>query len=144
MPPSPRLTAKVDEAAYRRACDELNIDPPSIVVTQLARTLNGRPTYGIWQPGRITIYLGGIEKYTADRLRAAQGELVDTVLHELRHAYQYNHNPDILDNKHACEVDAEGWAKRKRPEYRTIIRLSRTYPNSGFSRLSRHASRREV
>lgn len=151
MPPSPRLTAKVNEELYRRVCDELNIDPPSIVVTQLSRRdpQTGRMTLGLWTLGRITIYLGGIDEYSTDRLSAAQRELCDTVLHELRHAWQHAHTtmlekPEGNYYTAECEVDAREYAARKLPEYRTIIRLSRTYPNSGFSRLSRHAARQSV
>lgn len=143
MPPSPRIKATLDEAAYAHACAELDITPPRYRITQATHP---RRAFGVYErtSGSITMFLGGISSYDNDRLRAANREAVTTILHELRHAWQNIHNPELYANKHACEVDAEGWARRRYPDYHTLVRLSRTYPNSGFSRLSKMHSGRVV
>lgn len=139
MPPSPRLKATVDAAKCDLACRELNITVPTIVVKSGNHPEGTR--YGDYDPNdhSIRLYLGGITNYEKDGLRFAQTELVRTLLHELRHGWQFIHSRELYDNVVPAEHDAEGWALRKIAEYRNIVRLSRSFPNSGFSRLTRHA-----
>ena len=141
MPPSPRLKATVDIVAYDRACFELDIQLPAVVVKSGNHPDGTR--YGDYDPNShsIRLYLGGITNYERDKLRFAQTELVRTLLHELRHGWQFIHSRELYNNVIPAEHDAEGWALRKVAEYRNIVRLSRSFPNSGFSRLSRHAVR---
>ena len=142
MPPSPRLKATVDMEAYDRACRDLRIVQPLVEGRQGNNPEGAR--YGDYAAGlhRVRLYLGGIKGYELDGLRSAQTELVNTMLHELRHAWQVMYRPEVWANHEAAEHDAEGWAIRNVANYRNIVRLSRSFPNSGFSRLSRHAVRR--
>lgn len=143
MPPSPKLSVTPNEGMIVRLCEELRVTVPSLRTRTGARAKPGEILHGTYTPGLaiITLYLdtGQIE---GDRLRHAQERLVETYLHELRHHYQYTHwSSNDLDNVVKKEEDAREWAARKVSEYRTIVRLGRTFPNSGFSRMSRHASR---
>lgn len=138
MPPSPRLSAVIDQKTYEKACAELCLsEMPTVKVISGRRT--GKAAFGDYntETNHVRLFLG-LDNYIADGLRFAQTELVRTLLHELRHAYQNEHNQAL------SEADAEEWAIRHVADYRNIIRLSRSYPNSGFSRLSRHDRRRIV
>ena len=129
--------------AYDRACRELNITQPKI---EVLHAIGPNKRYGDYTSGihRVRLFLRGITAYERDGLRFAQSELTRTLLHELRHGWQAFHSREMWEaaNEGPREQDAESWAVRKVAEYRNIVRLSRSFPNSGFSRLSRHAVRR--
>lgn len=139
MPPSPRLNATVDQETYDRACEALGIEEtrPTYSIHQGSRS--GRPAYGDYNfaTNHVRLFLG-ISDYEFDALRFAQSEMVRTMLHELRHAYQHHHKTPV------SESDAERWACDHVAEFRKLIRLSRSFPNTGFSRLSRHTSHQMV
>lgn len=143
MPPSPRLEVLISETKYNNVCAALDITPPTYSVHKSTRTLKGGVAYGDYNraTNHVRIFLGGIDQYEYDRLLSATNELTRTLLHELRHAWQQQHRTDIYDNHFAAETDAERWACQNLPVYQGIVRLKRTFPNSGFSRLSRHATR---
>jgi len=137
MPPSPKITVKLDEERFFELCTELAVSVPTVKFVKGTR--DGRPAWGDYQreTGVIRIYLG-VDQYENERLPFAQTECVRTLLHELRHHYQSIHTPKLWDNIIALEMDAEGYAQENIAKFKTLIRLRREFPNSGFSRLSRH------
>jgi hypothetical protein len=143
MPPSPRITATLNQAEYKRLCKELSIPEPSIKFKQTGKQVNGRTCYGVYIGGlnAIEIYLDMKDYQESSKLRFATTEMIRTILHECRHARQRFHLQDIWESEHARETDAEGWAVDNLHRYLGLARLSRSFPNSGFSRLSKHANR---
>jgi len=140
MPPSPRISATVDEGHYADACDLLGLTHIHVPTYSIHRsTRPGRPAFGDYSltDNHIRLFLG-VSNYEYDNLRFAQTELARTLLHELRHAYQH------FNSKPLSEADAEGWAVSHVAHFKNIVRLTRSFPNSGFSRLGRHDRRRVV
>lgn len=140
MPPSPRIKATLDEHMFEQVCTQLNILPPTIKFKNGERA--GKKAWGDYNrtTNHINLYLG-VSSYEYDALRFAQTEAVRTMLHELRHAWQQQHRPDMYDSTIAVETDAEGWAQEQVASWVNLVRLSRSFPNSGFSRLGRHTRR---
>lgn len=138
MPPSPRISATLNETIYNLACEALDVTPPTVTIHTHARP--GKRAFGDYSAAtnHIRLFLGDISNYEYDGLRSATQELVRTLLHELRHAWQHAHNTNNGSTPEA-EIDAETWACENVAGYRSIIRMSRTFPNSGFSRLGRHS-----
>lgn len=145
MPPSPRLKATVNAQALTEVCAGLRIRVPSVAIKTGSGYGGSKYTKGEYIPvtHHINLYidLGTLE---ADSLRAAQTDLAHTFLHEIRHGWQHFHSPAIWDDVVKRENDANEWAAKNVTQHRNLVRLSRSFPNSGFSRLSRHASRHGV
>ncbi len=146
--PSPIVKAVLNIGAWSRLCDELKLeDPPTV------RIINGRISgvnigasaicMGVHNnsDNSITITLD-ISQYESDRLIAAQTELCRVLLHEARHAYQWqNWTRDRISadkrkpyEKQEMETDAREFEDRV-VDYRTVIKVSRKFPSSGMSRL---------
>jgi len=154
MPPSPRLKVSLVEDRFNDLCARLGIDPPPVRFIPGARQTQ---KHGLTLWGRadvltgITIYLN-IETLEVDRLRYVSRELVETLLHELRHMYQYETwAPERIDadrkrpyQEQEMERDAEAFAKSHLSEWRGIVRVSRTQPSSPFSKLACHDRRQMV
>lgn len=142
MPPSPRITITLDEAIYSAACLSLSITPPPVAFRKSGA--NGR-FRGHYHPASrsITIY-HGLDEQNIGALRSLQGELVRTLLHELRHAWQDANGWVYEDRVVESENDANRWADENQARYRLILRVTRSFPGSGFSRMSRHATGRSV
>lgn len=140
MPPSPRIKVTLDERAWEKVCAELGVTCPTVEFKQGTRAQGGAKVYGDYQPARqhVRIYLG-VSEFENDQLRFATTECVRTLLHELRHHWQYAVRPDIVKSVVTMEMDAEGWAQANVNNWKTLVRVSRSFPNSGFSRLSRHS-----
>lgn len=141
MPPSPRIKVTLDERAFERVCAGLGVTCPTVEFKQGNRTDGGGPmVYGDYSPRlkHIRVFLGARE-FENDQLRFATTECVRTVLHELRHHWQYQRRPDLTKDLQIKERDAEGWAQDNVNKWKTLVRVSRSFPNSGFSRLNRHS-----
>lgn len=142
MPPSPKMEAKISEDHLARACVELKIARPEIKITK-------SPTHGlfyghyVWPHHRIHLYLD-LNVQQVEQLRFVNTQACTTLLHELRHGWQAYHNHTLFRDEFACETDADGWAARRLSDYLGLVRVTRSYPNSPFSRLSRHDRRQNV
>lgn len=146
MPPSPIVKAVVDPVSFLRLMDELPeiLAPPKVRFLEVAA---GERCYGVCQfgtPCRITMHMG-LAEYDSNSLRFVAAELSKTLLHEIRHAWQYDHHgakwltdQDNLPYAHRPgEIDAEEFAEAKIAEYRLLVRVRRSFPSSPFSRLSK-------
>ena len=145
MPPAPRLTVTLIPARYTALCASLGLtdEPPVRFVT------NGKPGkfLGTYWPttNSISIFCN-FASIESGRLIHAQGELIDTLLHELKHAQQ-----DKLHGKAwykanvvKAENEANEYAATNRHLWRGVVQLKRVQHGSAFSKLGRHASRRMV
>lgn len=142
MPPDPVVTATIDQDVYEAICTELGIIPPKLVVHPHG---GGGRLHGEWRPGRIDLYCD-VSMFPIAKLRFVQGEIVETLLHELRHAYQSLYWSSAKQNDQhmeyslrPTEIDAEQYASANKHRFRFLARVSRKQQNSGFSRLSKHA-----
>jgi hypothetical protein len=142
VPPSPRIKATLNQQAYEDVCKQLDIRMPTITFVNGSKS-DGRVAWGDFHPilWRVRIYLG-LDQYEHDKLRFCQSECVRTILHELRHAWQYQHHQKTMwKNKIIIETDAEQWAQDEVAKWRNLVRITRTFHGSGMSRLEK-ASRR--
>ncbi len=151
--PSPIIKAELNIGAYSRLCDELDLtEPPEV------RIINGRISgvnignnticMGVHNHGNNTITITlDLRQYENDGLIAAQTELARVLLHEARHAYQWQNwtkeriNADKRKpyEKQEMESDAREFEDRV-IDYRSIIRVKRKFPSSGMSRLGATAA----
>ena len=141
MPPSPRIKATLNTQAYEDVCKLLNIRMPVIQFVS-GHKKEGQVAWGDFSPvlWRIRVYLG-LDQYEHDKLRFCQSECVRTILHELRHAWQFQHDQDMWKAKILIEADAENWAQDQVASWRGLVRITRTFPGSGMSRLEKTSRR---
>lgn len=153
MPPSPRIKAAVNEQRYAALCKEMGLTRPPLVRILPGKQIGNRRTHGSINYASWTITLNvGVDADAIERLRFIQSEAVATLLHELRHAYQYmTWTPekqakaakgDYFDREE--EADAEGFARTHQHQWVNLVRIRRVQHGSGFSKLARHDSRRIV
>lgn len=95
--------------------------------------------YGTYTPAARWIKLNlRVESFTNSRLLAVTREVVITLLHEYRHAYQYDHwTPKQLADKETLEQDAERWAVQNAARWLRIghVKPKRVYsPMRGLSK----------
>lgn len=147
MPPSPIITASVNPAPYLRLMAELELDDPPRVIFKPARdTKNGywaSYTHGL---NRVTVYMAQTY-YDTNDLRHVASALSRLLLHECRHAWQYRvHGADWVQedsktsmpyNSRREEVDCLEFEDRRLHDYRGLVRVSRKFPSSPFSRLAK-------
>lgn len=140
MPPLPRVVVEIDPKEWERCCVEAGLTGPQTIrfrrFPPKSQRIHGRPVYGEAQktPPCIYIYLC-IEQYDHARFRDVHNELIDTILHELRHLYQFKTWPQekwISEvgtpyEAKPSEIDAERWAKKNRSEYKRIAKIRRVY-----------------
>ena len=137
MPPSPRIKATLNEQAYEDVCKQLDIRMPTISFINGMKS-DGRVAWGDFHPVKwqVRIYLG-LDQYEHDKLRFCQSECVRTILHELRHAWQFQHRQEMWKARILIEADAERWAQDEVAKWRNLVRITRTFHGSGMSRLAR-------
>lgn len=141
MGASPTVKVTLDERVLTEVCSELDLAAiPSIRFLYHAR---GNRCYGDYNGtlNRVRIFIVG--QYDADGLRFVQLEVVKTVLHELRHAHQKQHNPEVYskyhDSKEAfdwCERDAEGYAETAVARWRGLATVKRKFHGTAMSKLA--------
>lgn len=132
MPPSPRITIKLDDERYASVCAQLGIAPPSIRFrdrlprgTRLRGGASGQ-VFGLYRFGSNDVEVfTEIDQYGFDRLRAVNAELVITLLHELRHAWQHQSDDWKYGNLVADERDAEQYAQDHYHEWRGLLQVKR-------------------
>ena len=148
MAPAPRVVVEIDPKEWERCCIESGLDrtvkirfrrfPPK------SQRAFGCPIYGEADRATRTIYIYlCIEKYDTARYREVHNELIDTILHELRHIVQFEKwpadkwNAEIVTpyDQKPSEIDAEKWAKANRPEYKSIAKIRRVF-RSNLSRIA--------
>lgn len=149
MPPSPIVTVSVKPDRLLALVVELRLKAEVDVKVWVER--QGR-THGYWEwkDGRHKISIfAGAPGLDVGRLTFAATAATDTLLHELRHAWQYENWTDDFYAKDArrpysqqeLEKDANEWASTNAIRWRGLVHVSRRFPNSGFSRLSAAAER---
>jgi hypothetical protein len=141
MPPSPRIKATLNQQAYEDVCRLLDIRMPTISFINGSRP--GQVAWGDFNAAswHVRIFLA-LDQYEHDKLRFCQSECVRTILHELRHAWQYQHHKDTMwKNKILIETDAEEWAQDEVAKWRSLVRIARTFHGSGMSRLEKISRR---
>jgi len=145
MPPAPRLKVTLVPARYSALCQSLGLteEPPVRFVT------NGKPGkfLGMYWPATNSIDIFcNFASIESGRLIHAQGELIDTLLHELKHAHQKQLHGSEWYRKNVvkAENEANEYAASNRHLWRGVVQLKRVQHGSAFSKLSRHASRQMV
>lgn len=154
MPPSPIIKAVLDDVRYKELCESLGL--ASIPFVRIRMT--ERPNAAVQLLGNYRFSNNSIEvsygfpSDAIEKLRFVQSELVSTLLHETRHAWQYATwgfdfmVKDDLKPYHAQmkEKDANEFAATHQAAYRGLVKVTRRHHGSGFSKLGRHTSRRMV
>lgn len=142
MPPSPIITVTADPRIFHKVCIDLEIEPPRLVIK---RDTKASKAYGICaRDGKSISLFTNMDEYDRNRLMHVQSELVITLLHELRHAWQAKHAPEKyliyhtdISAKQWCEYDAENWATVHHTTYRGIVTVKRRFPHSRMSQLAK-------
>lgn len=148
--PAPITRAEINQRVLKLVCDDLRIPPPSVLLLPGCfpeQSLRGTADW----TNTIRVYLG-VDGHDQEKLRFAQGRIVRTTLHELRHIHQMRHwsaekwaEDKLLPYRlREAERDANEWAELNLTKYRALLTVKRTFPSSGFSRMSSRASRQVV
>jgi hypothetical protein len=130
------MSVSIDQAALERACADLSVPIPRILIASRGRNGNVSGQYDPLQQ-LITVYVDADRPTAGLRLLAA--DLNRTVLHELRHHWQAAHEPALGEDRPGLywndpsEVDARLWADENLHRYR----IARPAPRTGRSPLSR-------
>lgn len=139
MPPSPTIKITVNQGVLDLVCSELNIRNPTIRVIQ-----RGGHILGQYDSATHHIKLmAGVDEQQRGRLPFVQSECVRTLLHELRHGYQYAHwTADQLAkgfageyNARPAEADAEEYAHSAISRFKMLVSVRRQFHGSAFSKL---------
>lgn len=140
MPPSREFTFELNEDVARKLEEHLQLKGQVRVKTLRHRSGRLHGDYNV-AARLITLQLG-VELFTNSRLAAIQTEVLKTLLHEYRHAHQY----DTWDPKRIArdkdrpyqlrdiEVDAERFAEEAVSRWKG---LGRVRPKGTASRLRR-------
>ena len=145
MPPSPIIKVDVDPAKMEALCEQMGLSfvPPVRFITGGA---NGR-LYGTWDTAQKKVAIfANIDVYDFDKLSHVNLELALTLLHELRHAWQEEQHGEGWCAAHVLEAenDAETFARLNVQKWRGVVRVRRTFPSTGFSRLSKSTHVRRI
>ncbi|MBA2726506.1 MAG: hypothetical protein H0U53_10990 [Actinobacteria bacterium] len=148
MPPSPRITARLDEPKFALLCESLGLKAaPTVQIRTAASSDGGIRTLGEYHGYENVVKLFiGFSSDNLEKLRFLQGKLTITFLHEMRHAWQtqqWGHEAMAKARNEPyhvrrSEVDANSFAEANAHLWRNVIRVVRTQHNSNFSRLARH------
>lgn len=155
MPPSPRIRLQINQERYEDLCMSMGLKGfPRVVFAQDPRNRSERIRFhGSFHRSTCTIQIStNISQFERDRLRSVASDLTFTLLHELRHAWQYeNWSPDRIDraNKQPyhdreTENDANAFATSNQSKWLGIVRPGRVSQPSRFSQLGSSVSRRTV
>ena len=133
MPPSPRISLHIDPTKYAALCEDMGIAEEPEVYFRDRLPKGSKTTYGgsgsVFGVYSATQHRIGIfteqKQYEYDRLRAVNAELVITLIHELRHAWQYKHADGASWSVVRRERDAEGFAQENYHKWRGVIQLRR-------------------
>lgn len=130
------MVGEINEERYREVCERLGLlSPPRVRFTPAASDCIVK---GEIDRNAITIYLGNLSQHV-ERLPRVNRDIAFTLLHELRHAYQYmtwstaKWNSDQLRPypNRECERDANQWAEDHLAEFSNVVRVKRHH----FTRL---------
>lgn len=154
MPPSPVITATLNEPRWLELCESIGLNnPPTVRIRLTQRPNAAEQVLGTHCAVTNSINVNfGFPSDTIERLRFMQSDLVNTLLHEVRHAWQYqtwgeewmrtdDKLPYALRHK---EKDANQFAETHQTLWRGLVRVGRKQHGSNFSKLSRHVSHRMV
>lgn len=133
MPPSPRLKLALNEERYAELCEAMGLsEPPPVrfrdrLPKGVKTTYGGNGSvFGVYSPATNAVSIFTEQKqYGYDRIRAVNAELVITLLHELRHAWQHKSGQWTHGNVVRDERDAEGYAQENYHRWRGVISLRR-------------------
>lgn len=141
MPPSREFHIEINEAELVSITEELGLKRP--VQIHVLNRPSGR-LHGEWLAAQRLITLEtGLDFFQYDRLLHVKHEIVETLLHELRHAHQDDtwararladaHIPYALRE---TEIDATRWAKGNTTKHANLIRIRAKGTRSVLSRIS--------
>lgn len=142
MPAPPEIKVAISQAAFERLCRQLGLKKDYIVTLKRAEwdvsTLRGTAAVD----GKVTIYYG-IQSQQINKLRYVQAQIVRTVLHEMRHQFQFENWSEgqwAIDEKYEynikpSEIDAREFADNNLAKYRDLVKVERK-GQSRFGRLS--------
>jgi hypothetical protein len=135
MPPSRELTIVVNEAVKAKLEEHLRLSGPCQIVVRSERQ---NRLYGMYEPHSrtVTIHLGS-DILAGSHLLHVNRKVIETLLHEFRHAHQYdNWDPEKLarDERRAyhlkdVEEDANDWSSRNVSTWIKLARVSRKSPS---------------
>lgn len=136
MPPSLEITTSLNEPVWNRLIVALKIPAPEVQFRPVQGQHNMKNCLGIFAPASYTITMfTGWPEFENDRLIGAMGEAGRTLLHEVRHAWQWHHDRPLFDGPVVkCEEDAIAF-EDEYVNYRGIVRVQRKQHNSPFARL---------
>ena len=143
------MNIEINEAVLQRLASDIDLDLSLLAPITITRRPAGETALAVYQPWRraVVIYTSTGSAAENSRLRFYVGGLNNSVLHELRHAWQHQHwgenafadtGPYLL-RKH--EVDARDFAARKSGSYRVVKVSGVGGKRSPLSRLGAAESR---
>ena len=146
MPPSREFKVVIDPGAQSDLEQHLDIDPYRV---KLSRTTQTRLHGTHHRSSRLIVIELGHTLFAHSSLRAVKTEILNTILHEFRHAYQHTHwTPQkIAEDKkrpyrlQEMEIDAEEWAERNAAKWRQLFSI-RPISGNNLGRLA--AAERQV
>lgn len=134
------VNVEVNEGELLRFCNDFDLPDVRIKVTPHAA---GGKFYGLMTPpAHVELFIGG-GIHAGSALRFVTHKINETLLHELRHVWQYkNWSTAEWEEKEGAywsgskkELDAREFAASKIGSYR-LVRVTRPVARSGLSRLS--------
>jgi len=138
-----QLTFQIDPEAQARLESHLRLKAP--VTVRVVSERSGR-LHGEYDPNTRTVYLYlGADLFTNSRLLHVKQRIIQTLLHEFRHAHQFDHWPaermhrDSLRQYGAQEreKDARDFQANSMAEWMSLGVLKVKNPASPLRRLSR-------
>lgn len=134
MPPSPRLKVHIENEKLAALLKDMGLSEPPTVAFRDHIPRGAKTTYsgsgsifGVYSPAAHSVTIFTEQKqYEFDRLRAVNAELVITLLHELRHAWQFKCANGASWSVVRQERDAEAFAQENYHKWRGVIQLRRT------------------
>jgi len=143
MPAPPEIKVTMNDEVFQKVCLDLGLERPVIMHLKPAAS-RAQTTRGTAEWDRtITIYYG-MEKQEVNRLPFVISQISRTILHELRHEWQFENWTEKQwedDARYSyyikpSEVDARDWADANLAKYRGLVKVKR----EGVSRMGRLAA----
>jgi hypothetical protein len=140
MPAPPEIQVTINDPVFQKVCTDLGLKRP------VSMHLKQAPSRGYTTRGHaawdrtITIYYG-LQKQELDRLPFVISQISRTILHELRHEWQFENwteekweeDARYSYNIKPSEIDARDFADANLAKYRSLVRVKRL----GVSRMGR-------
>jgi len=140
MPAPPEIKVEINDPIFQKVCEDLGLEHPVSVVLKPAAS-RASATRGMAAWNRVITIYYGMEKQEVTRLPFVISQVSKTILHELRHEWQFENWTDKQwddDARYAynikpSEIDARDFADTNLAKYRGLVKVKRT----GVSRMGR-------